>query len=117
MECFDGHVKSKSQVKGTNSFVANGPYQEYELDLMFIKHLADQDYEMAILCIDAFTKYCVIVIIKSNNESELALGFIGCMNKMGKPPKVVCTDGEACIRNSGLFQKCFNENHITYVAN
>ena len=58
---------------------------------------------MAMLCIDAFTKYCVIVLIKSNNESELALGFTECMNKMGKPPKVVYTDGEIGITNSGFF--------------
>ena len=36
-EWFDSRVKSKSQVKGANSFVARGPYQEYQLDLMVIK--------------------------------------------------------------------------------
>ena len=101
-EWFDKHVKSKSQVKGANSFVANGPYQDDQLNWMITKHLADQDYEMAMLCTYAFTKNCVIVLTKSNNESELALGFIECMNKMGKPPKVVYTDGETAIRNSGL---------------
>ena len=81
-EWFDSHVKSKSQVEGAKSFVANGPYQEYKLGLRFIIHLADQDYEMAMLCIDAFTKYSVIVPIKSNSESELALGFIKSMIKL-----------------------------------
>ena len=85
---------SKSQEKGANSFVANGPYQEYQLDLMFIKHLTDQYYEMAMLCKDGFTQYCVIIPIKSNSESEFALGITECMNKMGKPPKVTYTDGE-----------------------
>ena len=115
-EWFANNVKSKNVPKGTNSFVANGAYQEYQLDLLFIKHLPDQNYDTAMLCIDAFTKYCAIVPIKSKNESELALGFIECMNKMGKPPKVIYTDGETGIRNSGLFQKYFDENHITYVA-
>ena len=64
---------SKSQVKGANSFVADGPYQEYQLGLIIIKHLTYQDYEMAMLCIDAFTKYCAIVLVKSNHETELAL--------------------------------------------
>ena len=80
--------------------MANVPYQEYQLDLLFIKHLPDQNYDMAMLCTDPFTKYCAIVPIKSKNESELALGFIECMNNMGKPPKVVYTDGEMGIRNS-----------------
>ena len=78
---------------------------------MCIKHLPDQDDEMAILCIDEFTKYGVIVIVKTNNESELALDFIECMNKVGKPPTVVYTYVGTGIRNSGLFQKYFNESH------
>ena len=53
---------------------------------------------MAMLCIDAFTKYCVIVRIKSNNENALALGFIECMGKMGNPPKVAYTDGDTGTR-------------------
>ena len=44
-------------------------------------------------------KYCVLAPFKSNSESEFALGFIECMNKMGKPPHVVYTDGEPGIRN------------------
>ena len=59
---------------------------------------------MAMLCIDAFTKYGVIVPFKSNNESELALRFIECMNNMGKPFKVVYTDGETVITNSTSFR-------------
>ena len=113
---FANDVKSKNVPKGTNSFEANGAYQEYQLDLMFIKHLPDQNYDTAMLCIDAFTKYCAIVPIKSKSESELALGFIECMNKMGKPPKVVYSYEEMGIRNSGLFHKYYDEVHKTDVA-
>ena len=38
------------------------------------------------------------------------------MNKMGKPPKFVYTGGETVIRNSGLFQKYFKDDHLAYVA-
>ena len=38
------------------------------------------------------------------------------MNKIGKPPGVFYTDGETGTRNNKLFQKYFDENHITYVA-
>ena len=55
-EWLDKNVNNKSQTKGANSAVANGPYQEYELDLLCINHLPDQNYKMATLCIDAFTK-------------------------------------------------------------
>ena len=67
------------------------------------------------LCIDIYFQYCAIVPIKGNTESDLALGFIECMNKMGGPPKVIMTDGEGAKDNSGLFQKYFMEHHITYI--
>ena len=67
------------------------------------------------ICIDILWKFCVIVPIKGKTESDLALGFIECMNKMGDPPKVIMTDGEGAIQNSGLFQKYFAESHITYI--
>ena len=36
---------------------------------------------------------------------------------MGGPPKVIMTDGEGAMKNSGsgLFQKHFTEHHITYI--
>ena len=50
------NAKRKQQLKGRNSFVANGPYHQYQPDLMFIKHLEDQQYDTAMVCIDTFTK-------------------------------------------------------------
>ena len=34
---------------------------------------------------------------------------------MGHKPEVIYTDGETGIRNSGVFQKYFDENYITYI--
>ena len=67
------------------------------------------------LCIDIFSKYCAIVPIEGKTESELALGFIECMNKMGGPPKVLKTYGEGALKNYGLCQNYFTEHHITYI--
>ncbi|MFM7979166.1 MAG: hypothetical protein ACKPKO_07600 [Candidatus Fonsibacter sp.] len=66
------------------------------------------------ICMDAFSKYCAIFPVKSKNESELALGFVECMNKMGGSPKVIMTDGESGINNSGYFRNMFNniKKHI-----
>ena len=54
------------------------------------------------ICIDICIKYCSICPIKSNNESELALGLIECINEMGHKPNIIYTDGETRIRNSEL---------------
>ena len=45
-------------------------------------------------------KLCAIVPIKGQTESDLALEFIECMNKMGGPPTVIMTDDEGAIKNS-----------------
>ena len=37
------------------------------------------------------------------------------MNKMGGSPKVIMKDGESGIKNSGLFQKYFQQHKITYI--
>ncbi|MFM7987759.1 MAG: hypothetical protein ACKPKO_51450 [Candidatus Fonsibacter sp.] len=75
--------------------------------MFVIKHLQYQQYEIGMMCIDAFSKYCVIIPTKPKNASELALGFVKRMNKMGGSPTVIMTDGESGIKNSGLFQTCF----------
>ena len=67
------------------------------------------------ICMHVFIKYCAIVPIKGKSESDLALGLIECINKMGGNPKVIMTDGEGAIKNSGLFHKYFTEHKITYV--
>ena len=112
---FEKNVSKKTGYKGTNSFVPPHAYYEYQSDLLFIKHLEKQEYHIGMICIDIFTKYCVIVPISSKNEGDLAAGFLECIHKMGHKPEVIYTDGETGIRNSGLFHKYFEENHIAYI--
>ena len=61
------------------------------------------------------SKFCAIVPIQKARQSDLALGFVECINKMGGPPRVIMTVGEGAIKNSGLFQTYFEEHHITYI--
>ena len=82
------NTKRKKQLPGQNSFVANGAYHQYQLDLMFIKYLEDQNYEAAMVCVDVFTKYASVVPVKSKTENDLALGVIEWIAKMGNKPQV-----------------------------
>ena len=68
------------------------------------------------LCKDAFTRYCVIGPVRSNSETELALGLIECMHKLRKPPKVFLQMVIFCIIDSALVKTNLSDNHITYVA-
>ena len=47
---FDENIKrKKKQLPGQHSFVANGAYHEYELDLFFINHISNEEYGAAII--------------------------------------------------------------------
>ena len=56
--------RRRSNYQDRKGFVANGLDYAHQGDLMFTKHLADQKYDTAMVCIDAFSKYAVVVLIK-----------------------------------------------------
>jgi hypothetical protein len=45
-----------------------------------------QKFAQGMLCIDVFTKYAVVVPIKSKKEDDIAAGVLECMHKVGKKP-------------------------------
>ena len=82
-----------------------------QLDLVFIKNLDGQQYDTAMVCIDAFSKYADAVPIRGKSENGLALGMLESIAKMGKTTQVVYLDAEPGVRNSGLFHKYFTWEH------
>ena len=54
------------------------------------------------LCIDIFTKYAVVVPIKSKKENDIAAGIIECMHKMGKKPEIIYTDDEGALHTQSI---------------
>ena len=75
----------------------NGSTYEYQIDLLLLRILRTSSTRRGGYVLTDFSKYCAIVPIKGKTESDLALGFIDCMNNMGGPPKVIMTDGEGAI--------------------
>ena len=68
---FKSNLETTKQVKGSNSFIAPHAHYEYQLDLMFFNDLHrkhTQEFEQGMLCIDIFTKYAVVVPIKSKKR-------------------------------------------------
>ena len=94
---------------GHNSFVANDPQHEYQLDMVCIRLLEDQTYDTAVVRIDAFSKYASVVPRASKTESDLAHGMIESFVNMGNRPKIIYTAGETGIRHSWLFPNYTDE--------
>ena len=56
---FQSNIEQKKQLRGFNSYVANEPKFEYQIDLFFItaKDFPNETYIGGVLCIDIFTKF------------------------------------------------------------
>ena len=52
---------------------------------------------------------------REKTHSDLAVGYIECMHKMGGPPQVIMTNGGGALKNSVIFQMFFTEHLIGYI--
>ena len=93
-EWFQHNIEQKRKFKGYNSFVADGPNEEYQADLFFVSDLK-QDAIGGLLVIDIFTKYCQVIPIYSKTPDETLKAFKLVFQKMGnKPQFFLYTDNE-----------------------
>ena len=114
-EFFKKNIKQKKQLKGYNSFVAPEANYEYQIDLMFFSDLQNQKFKVGMSCIDIFSKYAVVVAIKSKQEGDVAAGILECLNKMGNTPRIIYTDDEGALKTEAM-QKYFKEKNITHIV-
>ena len=49
-----------------------------------------------------FTKYAVVVPIKSKTEDDIAAGIIECIHKMCKKPEIIYTDDEGALHRPSI---------------
>ena len=98
---FSKNVDEKRKPRGENSFVAPHPYFEFQLDLFFISPNdveSKQKFRVGLVLIDIFTKYAVVIPIKSKQPDDILAGLMEGMNKMGKKPKMIYSDEESSLK-------------------
>ena len=69
---------------------------------MSFADLEDQKFEQGMLCIDIFTKYAVVVPIKSKTEDDIAAGILERMHSVGKKPEISDTDDERALHKPSI---------------
>ena len=52
------------------------PYDEYQVELFFLDDLPDQDYKVALLMVDVFTRYTEAIPLKDKTEGSLLSGLM-----------------------------------------
>ena len=102
----------KRPLRGTNSFIAKEPLEEFQMDLMF---LSDVDKNsVALLMVDIFTKFTHIVEIKSKQPLDVLGGIKQCFAKMNTPKSIYCDVEGAFVSN--IVKKYMNDNNVKLIT-
>ena len=110
---FSKNIERKIQLSGYNSFVAPHSFYEFQIDLFFITNndFKNQKFKIGLVMIDIFSKFAVVVPIKSKQLPDLLAGIMEGINKMGKKPELVYSDEEGSL-NSGVLKEYFDKEKI-----
>lgn len=107
-ELFKKNVEPKKQLRGYNSFVSPHPYYEFQVDLFFINDLEKQKFKVGMVILDVFSRYAVVIPIKSKSEGDVASGLIEGLNKFDKSPQMIYIDDEKALSTEAM-QKYLKE--------
>ena len=109
-------VGQKAKMRGMNSFIANKPKEEYQMDLFF---MSDQDLErkftIALLMVDIFTKWTQVVMVPSKEWPDVLVGIKKLIPIMGGKPKTIYSDDEGAFISNEI-QKYFKDEGIRHLV-
>jgi len=108
------NTERKTNLKGFNSFIAEKPFQEFQIDLFFLPDLKQDETIGGLLFIDIFTKYVVVIPINSKLPNEILEALKKGMEKMGGKPETIYSDNEGSF-NSTIVKKYLSENNIRQI--
>ena len=103
---YDKNIDRKRPMSGFNSFIAPYAYYEYQIDLFFItkKDLDNQKFRIDLVMIDIFSKFALVIPIKSKQPPDLLAGIMEGINKMGKKPKMFYSDEEGSLYSKTIIE-------------
>ena len=104
------HVERKKNLKGFNSFIAEKPFQEFQIDLFFLPDLKE-DAIGGLLFIDIFTKFVVVIPIQTKQPNEILDALKKGFEKMGGKPETMYSDNEGSF-TVNVVAKYLKENNV-----
>ena len=109
---FRENMEQKRKPRGQNSFIPEHSFFEFQLDLFFISNndLENQKFRIGLTLLDIFSKYAVVIPIKSKQPADVLAGLMEGMQKMDGKPKMIYS-GEGSL-NSGDILEYLQEQKI-----
>ena len=100
-EFFKNNIEEKRKPRGQNSFVAPYANHTFQVDLFFIskKDLENQKFRVGLVLIDVFSRYAVVVPIKSKEQPDFLVRLLEGLNKMDKKPELLYGDDEGSLNS------------------
>lgn len=86
-------------LRGQNSFVANKPYDEWEVDLWFMNDKEDDEYKIAIAGVDVFSKLGICFALSNKTPEQFVEALKRMFDKMGGKPKIIFGDEEGSLQS------------------
>ena len=97
-------------LNGFNSFIAEKPFQEFQIDLFFLPDLKE-DAIGGLLFIDIFTKFVVVIPLYGKQPNEILKALKKGFEKMGGKPESIYSDNEGSF-NANIVIKYLKEHSI-----
>jgi len=115
----EGHAERKTNLKGYNSFVANKPFEEFQMDLAFFYDLNKEEddftYVGILLMVDIFTKYTTATLVQNKQIPTILEAIKEDIQKMGGKPETIYSDNEGAFVSNEV-QKYFKDSNIRHIT-
>jgi hypothetical protein len=94
---YDRNLVRKTNLPGYNSFIVDGPKVEYQMDIMIMADLKDDEdrkFPYSLAMIDIFDRYGTCIPIKTKQPPDVLAGIIEAITKLGGKPEYIYSDME-----------------------
>ena len=105
-------LNKKPQPLGRIPMLPKKPYEEFQIDIFYIRDLDDQDIEYGLLIIDIFTKFLTVVPLVARAKADISVSLNRGLREMGGNPDMIYSDNEPSQRYMDDF---FKNRKITYI--
>ena len=100
--------------RGNISFVAEGPLEQFQIDLVYMpKSWFNNGYKYIFCCIDVFSKKADMIPLKDREQTTTTKAFEKILDNMGIPKTIYSDQGSEFKNNT--FQKLLDKHNIQII--
>ena len=107
-------MERKTNLKGYNSFVANEPFEEFQVDPCLFGGLKDKEFKGGLAIIDIFSKYATFIPTTDNKAPTFLEALKKGIHNMGGKPKTNYADSEGAWFSKDIIDYLEGNNKTNY---